>query len=62
MKDIYRQQQHEITEYNIYLKLAELSEDEENTKILKEIADQELEHYIVWRGITGKEAKPNQKK
>jgi VIT1/CCC1 family predicted Fe2+/Mn2+ transporter len=62
MKDIYRQQQHEITEYHIYRKLAALSDDEENTKILNEIADQELEHYNIWMGITGKEAKPSQRK
>jgi VIT1/CCC1 family predicted Fe2+/Mn2+ transporter len=62
MKDIYRQQQHEITEYHIYRKLAALSDDEGNTKILNEIADQELEHYDIWMGITGKEATPNQRK
>lgn len=47
MKDIYRQQQHEITEYHIYQRLAALSDDEENTRILNEIADQELEHYNI---------------
>ena len=62
MKDIYRQQQHEITEYHIYQKLAALSDNEENTSILNEIADQELEHYNIWQSITGKEAKPNQRK
>jgi len=62
MKDIYRQQQHEITEYHIYRKLAELSDNEENTSILNEIADQELEHYNIWQGITGREAEPNQRK
>lgn len=62
MKDIYRQQQHEITEYHIYRKLAALSQDEENTKTLNEIAEQELEHANIWQEITGKEAKPNQRK
>ncbi len=62
MDKIYKQQIHEITEYHIYLKLAELSQDEENTKTLKEIAEQELEHAIIWQEITGKEAKPNQRK
>ena len=62
MDKIYRQQQHEITEYHIYRKLAELSQDEENTKTLNEIAEQELEHYIIWQEITGKKAKPNQRK
>ena len=62
MEKIYRQQGHEITEHNIYLQLAELSKDEENTKILSEIADQELGHYHFWQGITGKEAQPDQRK
>lgn len=62
MDKIYKQQQHEITEYHIYLKLAELSQDAENTRTLNEIAEQELEHANIWQGITGKEAKPNQRK
>jgi len=45
-----------------YLKLAELSDDPANKKTLLEIAHQELEHYNIWKEITGKEAKPNKKK
>jgi len=62
MDKIYRQQGHEITEYHIYQQLAALSKDEDNTRTLNEIADQELGHYNFWKGITGKEAKPNQRK
>ncbi len=62
MEELYQQQQHEITEYHIYKQLAALSQDEENTGILNEIAGQELAHYHVWREITGKEARPNQRK
>lgn len=62
MDRIYKQQQHEITEHAIYLDLAELSTDEENAKILREIADQELEHYNFWKTVTGKEAVPNQRR
>ena len=62
MDKIYKQQQHEITEYHIYLKLAELSQDDENTKTLNEIAEQELEHANIWQEITGKVAEPNQRK
>lgn len=62
MERIYKQQQHEITEHAIYLDLAELSTDEENAKILREIADQELEHYNFWKTVTGKEAVPNQRR
>ncbi len=45
MDRIYKQQQHEITEHAIYLDLADLTTDEENAKILREIGAQELEHY-----------------
>ncbi len=62
MEELYQQQQHEITEYHIYKQLAALSQDEKNTGILNEIAGQELAHYHVWREITGKEARPNQRK
>lgn len=60
MDQIFKQQKHEITEHAIYLELASLSPDEENTKILNEIAAQELEHYNFWKTVTGKEAIPNQ--
>ena len=62
MQAIFLQQQHEITEHHIYKKLAALSRDQENARILQEIADQELAHYEVWKSITGKEAQPNQRK
>lgn len=59
---IYKQQQHELTEHAIYLELADLAEDEENAKILREIGAQELEHYEFWKTVTGKEAKPNKRR
>jgi VIT1/CCC1 family predicted Fe2+/Mn2+ transporter len=62
MEHIFKQQQHEITEHAIYLELAGLSTDEENAKILREIADQELEHYNFWKSVTGREAVPDQKR
>lgn len=62
MEQIFEQQQHEITEHAIYLKLADLSTDEKNSKILREIAEQELEHYNFWKTVTGKEAFPNQRR
>jgi len=62
MEKIYKQQQQEITEYHIYQKLALLSKNPKNTKVLNEIAEQELGHYRFWKEITGKESKPNQRK
>lgn len=62
MDRIYKQQQHEITEHAIYLDLANLTTDEDNAKILREIAEQELEHYDFWKTVTGKEAVPNKRR
>jgi len=62
MEKIYKQQQHELTEHYIYLELAQMSTDEENKKILNEIAAQELEHYHFWKSVTGKEGKANQRR
>ncbi|WP_456423488.1 VIT1/CCC1 transporter family protein [Lutibacter sp.] len=59
MDKIYQQQINEITEHNIYAELAKLSLDDENTKTLKIISNQELAHYNFWKEITKKEAKPN---
>jgi len=59
MDKIYQQQINEITEHNIYTELAKLSLDDENTKTLKIISNQELSHYNFWKEITKKEAKPN---
>ncbi len=57
-KTLLRQQQNEITEYHIYKNLATLSKNEENKKILLDIAEEERKHYKFWRGITGEDLKP----
>ena len=62
MTSILKQQQNEITEHLIYLELAKLSKDENNKKVLTEIANQELEHYNFWKNITKQEVKPNQRR
>lgn len=43
MISILKEQQNEITEHLIYLELAKLSKEENNKKILSEIANQYLE-------------------
>ena len=48
-----KQQRNEITEYVIYRKLSKLSKDEENTKILLDIANDEKRHYDFWKSVTG---------
>jgi rubrerythrin len=55
MHEILRQQRNEITEYEIYRRLADMVEDENNRKLLLEIAEQERNHYVFWSKVTGKE-------
>ena len=52
-------QKNEITEHYIYKKIAKREKNEENKKILLNIAADEMKHYQVWTGILGKDAKPN---
>ena len=44
----------EITEYQIYRKLAGLQKNEQNRQILMELSDEELIHYQILRKYTGK--------
>ncbi len=55
------QQQNEITEFFIYQKLAALSKDEENRKILLKISEDEKRHYDFWKTVTGKDVEPNKR-
>jgi vacuolar iron transporter family protein len=55
-------QENEITEYHIYKRLSETIRDEENSKILLKIADEELAHYHFWRGFTQLDVKPKKGK
>ena len=49
----------EITEHHIYKRLAKSIKDPENSKILDQIADDELRHYEDWKKYTQREIKPN---
>jgi len=53
-----RQQQNEIDEYHIYQTLAKIEKDEQNKKVLKEIAEDELRHYKFWEKITKRKLAP----
>ena len=55
---IKESQRDEITEYHIYSKLADIVSDEENSEILRQIGDDELEHYNFWANKLGSEVKP----
>ena len=49
----------EITEHNIYKRLAKSVKDPENSEILHQIADDELRHYDDWRKYTQRNIKPD---
>jgi len=51
-------QRNEITEYNIYLRIAATMRDLENRKIIEQIANDELGHYQAWKKYTGQEVSP----
>lgn len=56
---ILKLQQAELTEHQVYGRLAKLEKNKENKKILKEIAKDEKRHYEFWRKITKEDCKPN---
>lgn len=51
-------QQTEITEYHIYKRLAKKIKSEENSKVLDQIAEDELRHYNGWKEYTKEEVQP----
>lgn len=56
------QQKAEITEYFVYSHLSKFCKDDKNKKILKDISEDELRHYHIWKNITGKDIRPNRLK
>ncbi|MFA7560151.1 MAG: VIT1/CCC1 transporter family protein [Sphaerochaeta sp.] len=58
MKAILAMQQKEITEFEIYTRIANRVKDEENKKILKRIGEEERRHAGIWAEVTGKTLKP----
>ena len=59
MKFLLKAQTNEITEEMIYNKLADLTKDKNNKKILKIIASEEKKHHDIWKLYTGAVVKPN---
>jgi VIT1/CCC1 family predicted Fe2+/Mn2+ transporter len=60
--NILRLQTNELTEYHIYLKLAQTLKHAKNRATLKKIAAAELRHYQFWLGHTRQEKKPDRLK
>lgn len=52
-------QKNEITEHNIYKRLAKNIKSPENSKILLKIAKDEIRHYSEWKSYTHCEVKPS---
>ena len=62
MEIILRMQQNELTESAIYEKIAAFAKGEENKATLRKIAQEEKQHYQIWKQYTGKEMKPQKGK
>jgi VIT1/CCC1 family predicted Fe2+/Mn2+ transporter len=58
-KQILVYQRDELTEHNIYKMLAQVTDNPENKSILEKIADDELQHYRLWKIYTQQDIKPN---
>jgi len=59
MQSLQKAQKNEMTEYHIYLRLSSLIKDEHNSKILQQIARDELRHHDRLKTFTGTDQKPN---
>jgi len=57
-KKLKKIQKEEITGYHIYHKLAKREKDQNNKEILEKIADNEMEHYKIFKGYTEEDVKP----
>ena len=55
-------QRSEITEHRIYSRLSRMIRNPENSRLLLQIADDELRHYHFWKDYTGTEVKPDRAK
>jgi VIT1/CCC1 family predicted Fe2+/Mn2+ transporter len=52
MQAMFRAQRNEITEYQVYTKLAQSASDPHNRDVLERIAADEMRHYELWRTQT----------
>lgn len=59
MRSLQKAQQNEMTEYHIYLKLSSYIKNEHNSKILQQIAQDELRHHDQLKKFTGTDKRPN---
>jgi len=57
-RNLLAAQKNEITEYNIYTRIAATLPREENRKIIEQIAADELRHYNEWKSFTKQDVRP----
>ncbi len=53
-------QKAEIASYHMYHKLAEMVTDSHNKETLHQIAEQEYQHYLIWKNYTQTDVQPDQ--
>ncbi len=56
---IIKIQRNEITEYKVYRRLARVVPHKADQEVLEKIADQEKNHYEIWKKVTGKSIRPS---
>jgi VIT1/CCC1 family predicted Fe2+/Mn2+ transporter len=61
-KLILTSQKNEITEHEIYKKLARSTKNAQNRSVLQRISDDELKHYNFWKQYTDKDTNPDKLK
>ena len=59
IEELKKAQKNEITEHQIYLRLASVIKDSRNSEVLAKIGTDELRHYELWRKYTGIDVKPS---
>ncbi len=62
MGRLLKDQQDEITAHHLYLKLSKVIKDKKNSGIIRNIADDEMNHYDRLKKVTGKTLKPERGK
>jgi VIT1/CCC1 family predicted Fe2+/Mn2+ transporter len=60
LNKLKRAQKNEITEHYIYKRLSASEKDAGSSRILNEIAADELKHYGIWKSYTGSDIEPSQ--
>jgi len=58
-KNILAAQKNEITEYHVYKELAGTVKIKEQADVLRKISEEELEHYGIFKSISGEETLPD---